>query len=491
MTSFDLRREPWAPVSTAAGQELVSLRELFLRAHEFTDLTVPVPPAKSGGLRILYALTARITGLDNPSGWTDRRLEVLAAGAFDPAVVEAYFSAYADRFDLFDQHRPWLQDPRLATECAKSAGVNKLVFDRPSGQNQVWFAHHTDGVPVAVDSAEAVWYLIAQLYYGASGRCSTRRVDGQEFANTSAGPLRSAVSYHPVGSNLFQTLVLGVPDPDGADSEPGDCPWEQPALPDPFTPVAAVRPLQVLTGPFQHAILLVPDQTGRVVADAYLTWATRAKTERPHDPYVLRLRNRKENTWYRRQAQGDRALWQDVEALVADRPNSTRPPVLRDCDELRFADDLTVQAFGFDQDGQAKDRQWFTGATPPILRWRERKDPVAAGGIETIHTAAEIFGRRLDAGLKDAWKELAAVGGRNAPAGPWMQEGTSFYWARAEQVFWDHVERRAYDDASFAFLRLARDSIEHVMPEQPTPRLAKAAATARRRLVSASPKEGA
>jgi CRISPR system Cascade subunit CasA len=313
--SYDLLTKAWIPVSTGSGSELVNLRDLFVRAHEITDLAVAVPPAASGGLRILYALTARITGLDRPSGWTDKRLAVLKRGAFDPATVDGYFEPLLDRFDLFHPDRPWLQDPRLARECAKTAGVNKLVFDRPSGQNQIWFSHHTDTSPAALDAAEAAWYLLAQLYYGASGRCATRTVDGQGSSNTRAGPLRRAVSYHPIGRTLFETLVVGVPRTEQVAS--GDaCPWELPGLPHPFAPAVPRSPIETLTGPFQHAVLLVPDATGRCVVDTYLTWASRGRTERPHDPYVIRLRNRKDGTWYPARARGDRALWKDVEALM-------------------------------------------------------------------------------------------------------------------------------------------------------------------------------
>ncbi len=201
--SYDLRTQGWIPVRRGGEVVRVGVRELFLHAHEFEDLAVPVPPAASGLLRILYAIAARITGLDSRTptvdAWLDRREEILTTGAFDPTGVDTYLERWADRFDLFHPETPFGQDPRLKEECPKAAGVNKLVFSRPVGQNPVWFGHFTDLAPVPVPTHEAAWHLIAQLYYGAAGRCASRTVRGTNAANSTAGPVRGALSYHPMG----------------------------------------------------------------------------------------------------------------------------------------------------------------------------------------------------------------------------------------------------------------------------------------------------
>ena len=195
---FDLREEPWIPVRWANGASgRCGLRELLHRAHEIADLELPVPPAASGLLRILAAMTARIARdtddvrLDDEDAeqevttWLGIRASVLAAGRFDPEAVDAYLDEEvpAGRFDLFDPVRPFLQDPRLVAECVDAqgapnpSGVNKLVFGRPTGVNgAVLFGHFTDGEPVAVPAAEAVWHLIAQLYCGPAGQCTPRRI---------------------------------------------------------------------------------------------------------------------------------------------------------------------------------------------------------------------------------------------------------------------------------------------------------------------------
>jgi CRISPR system Cascade subunit CasA len=474
---------PWLPVHRGADVAVVGLRELFHRAHEFDDLAVPVPPAASGLWRILYAITARITGLDDPDGWADRQEELYDRGSFDAERVDEYLDRYRDRFDLFHPQRPWLQDPRLAEQCAKTSGANKLVFDRPAGNTQVWFGHYTDADPVPVSAAEAAWYLVAQLYYGASGRCTSRQVVGEKLANTNAGPLRGVMSYHPLGRSAFESLVLGVPAPMGRNEEPDLCPWERADLPDPTGgPIPVTWPGGLVTGRFQHALLLVPAPGGQSVTDAYVTWGRRLPAGPVRDPYVVQ-RFSKEGRPYALPADGARALWRDVDALLADLTDdagsamwSKRPEIISSAADLDS--EVRVRAYGFDQDGQAKDRQWFTAITPPILRLLRDREAVIE--IETLHKRAERISRRLTFVLKVAWRDAAPGKDRN---GPWVRPAEAYYWARAQRVFWTHINRRTFEHGRTEFLRLGHETIDHVAGNAGhRPRFAQAIAWAHRTL---------
>ncbi|WP_213456977.1 type I-E CRISPR-associated protein Cse1/CasA [Rhizomonospora bruguierae] len=481
--SFDLIEAPWLLVRQGSRTMMVGLRELYLRAHEFDDLVVPVPPAASGLWRILYAITARITGLDDPAAWQGRQGDTLCSGHLDPDRVAAYFDEHRGSFDLFHPERPWLQDPRLAAQCPKSSGVNKLVFDRPAGNTQVWFGHHTDLDPVLVPAAEAAWHLVAQLYYGASGRCSSREVDGQKLANSNAGPLRSSMSYHPLGQNLFESLVLGVPGPHTGSDEPDVCPWERPSLPDPLAaPPPLTWPGGLLTGRFQHAILLVPNVDGSHVTDAYVTWARRSSPVPASDPYVVR-RLSKQGNWYQLPADGARALWRDVPALLCDVVEETgqsqRPAILLSAQEFDDGEQR-VRAFGFDQDGQAKDRQWFTSVTPPLLRWMWEGDRDAARGAVSVVQAAEATGSQLEYVMKRAWQESTNVADRT---GPWAGRATMRYWSEAEDLFWTHLWDRTWDIAGKSYQRLGHAAIDWATDAAAhLPRFAAAIDTAHRRL---------
>lgn len=492
--SFDLRIEPWIPVRLLTGERTaVGFRGLFERAHEIEDLELPVPPAASGLLRVLAALTARMAGdgdvrlddpdiAERPEKWLRLRDRVLKAGRFDPETVRAYFHRddLDGRFDLFHPDRPFLQDPRLRAECVDArgnpnpSGVNKLVMGRPTGINgAVLFGHFTDTAPVPVPADEAAWHLLAQLYYGPSGQCTPRRITNDRAGNGDAGPLRKSLSYFPWGRDLFTTLVLAVPHPtDEADWETEDaCPWEE-RLPDPLGALPPMTwPGRVLTGRFRHAALLVPSEDGRSVTDAYLTWATHAPARRVQDPYQVLVR-RKDGNFQPREADGNRALWRDLDSLLLKetRHGTARPQVLERLPH-HLLPELRVRAYGFDQDGQQKDSVWFRATSPRVLRWLEENDARMAHHVRRCRTEAETVGERLEFAAKVAWRIATDSTADPSPKagvkldahrpGPWASSASARYWPAAEREFWHQVNAGADTaDVTRPFVAVALSALD-------------------------------
>ncbi|MFD7506191.1 type I-E CRISPR-associated protein Cse1/CasA [Streptomyces sp. NPDC059850] len=513
---FDLRTRPWIPVRTRdGGGASVSLRELFLSAHQIDGLSVALPPAASGLMRILCAMAARITGLDtasNTTAWLDLRYDLLeAAQRFEPAAVDAYFTRHASRLRLHDPVRPFLQDPRLADECPSSSGVNKLVMARPAGSNQVFFGHFTDAEQVAIPSADAALHLITQLYYGPSGQCTPRIVSGKRFGNSFAGPLRKAMSYHPEGRSLFETLLLGIPalstwpQPGGAGAVGGTggaavtdaCPWERAELPDPLAPPSgAVGPLTALTEQHQHAILLQPGPDGESVVDATITWAFRTSRAVSHTDAYLIWDEGKDGTLRPREAAAERSLWRDLDALVLlKRGDGGKRPLVLDGlvggqipeASLRA---LRMCAYGFDQDGQTRDRTYFSATTPDLFALLESSDEsvdnALALGAKEGREAAEKAAERLAYALRVAWRSYTTPftddkpGRKDKDAGPWPGGALAAYWPVAEERFWDSLDARDFTHAMRTFGRLALRVYDDVTrPVAGTPRGAKAREDAR------------
>jgi CRISPR system Cascade subunit CasA len=506
--SFDLLCQPWIPVRyprNATGPAEVGLGELFTRAHEISDITLPVPPAASGLWRILYLIAARITGLgdldtvDGLRSWKRDRDRVLAAGRFDPASAERYFAAHAGRFDLFHPSRPWLQDARLAAECAKSSGVNKLVVTRASGNNLVWLSHTTDLIPQPLRAAEAAWYLLAWLYYGPSGKTIARTVAGRTESNMTAGPLRSRISFHPLGQNLFQSLIAGIPYPDSSSGRPDPdlAPWEEDKLPEPLSLPATRKGLSgPLTGQFRHALLLAPSPDGTLVTDARITWAWRMPHAEIEDPYLIYDTPRNGGAPFARYARADRAVWRDLDALLlqdAGSGRTRRPAVFDNQPDHSVTGKLRVRAFGFEQDGQVSNTQWFTAVTPPVLLMRDTdgSDPAYDGATEiaAARIAAEQVGSDLRKALQRAWAALSGPpDGQGKPRsgtadnGPWLAAGTARYWSAAETTFWhmiDHPGESEYPNNKF--IRLALTAYEEATDHHANrgPRVARALEHAR------------
>ncbi|MEV6527900.1 type I-E CRISPR-associated protein Cse1/CasA [Longispora sp. NPDC051575] len=508
--TFSLWHQPWLPVRRDGRIEHIGLASLFRHAHLIEDLAVPQPPAAEGVLRILLAITVRVAGLDRLSDedWPEERLDLLEAGSFDNDAINAYASTHAsasaDRFDLFHPQQPFLQDPRLAEQCPKSSGINKMMIARASGNNQPWFdGHHRDADPVAVPPAEAALALIAQYFYGPSGRCTSRQVGAVKEANTMAGPLRTTIAYHPVGRNLFQTLLVGLAAPSPwASGEEDLCPWERDDLPDPLAvprPVAGYR--SMLTARAHHSLLLVPDAEHESVVDAYLTWGTRARNLPVEDPYLI-IQVAKDGNLYTRQADASRALFRDVDALLLQtRPTSTarQPLIFHNCAEhlsKEFSRGLRVRAYGFDQDGQTRDKQWFSAITPPVLGLLEHHDPVAAVGVRVLREAAELAASRLGFALKQAWRAYSSPSGGGpagkVPDGPWPARAAADYWALAEQEFWTSVRDADFDAPARRFVLLALGVYDGVTATtRAQPRGARACEGARGLLISVMTKEAA
>ncbi|MEV8363744.1 type I-E CRISPR-associated protein Cse1/CasA [Streptomyces niveus] len=520
---FPLDARPWVPVFAGGATERVGLRELFARAHEFEGLAVALPPAASGLLRILYVMAARITGLDEAASsdeWLDRRYALLEDRTrFVAPDVDRYFTDHADGLRLFDRSRPFLQDPRLGAECSGSSGVNKLVMARPAGNNQVFFGHFTDAEQVALAPEEAVLHLIAQLYYGPSGQCTPRTVNGKRYGNTTAGPLRRTLSSHPVGRTLYETLLLGIPQPDTwpPAPRPGDRsddipPWERTVQPDPLDPLQpAAGPLCLLTEQYQHAVLLQPAPDGLSVTDATITWAFRVNRPTSRDPYLI-WDEKKDGTTYPRDAKMERALWRDLDALILmDREGGRRPLIF---DGLRgdqlpepVLDGLRVVAYGFDQDGQTRDRTYFTATTPPLLTLLNSSDGATdtdlAHGAREGREAAEKAAWHLATALRKAWRSYTTpftedppagrpatakteknsgggAGKKNKDAGPWPEAALAEYWPAAEECFWDLLDSGDFSLAVPAFGRLALRAFDDTTASVASqPRGAKARESAR------------
>ncbi|MFJ8477671.1 type I-E CRISPR-associated protein Cse1/CasA [Kitasatospora sp. NPDC094011] len=484
--AYNLFDEAWIPVRwTPSGQEdsradagtayprAVGLCELLLRAHEIEQIMVATPPGLSALYRVLYAITARMTALDQvfpdkpgPDSWLRRRDALVSAGRFPPEQVTAYVERHRGRFDLFDPVRPFLQDPRLAEQCdpANTAGVDKLITTRPSGNNHSWFRHVNSTAPDLPTPDQATLHLLIWHYYGPSGRCSSRTVGALKEAGSKAGPLRSTLSYHPEGETLFMTLLAGLTKPRRDVNRNSDlCPWEWEQLPDPVAaPPSLAGPCSELTARSQHALLLVPDATGAFVKDAFITWAYLHKIPREGDPYLI-WQSSKEGNLYARPADSHRALWRDLDALLLKNPAGSarprRPTVFPDA--LDVSEKLRVHALGFEQDGQAKDIQFVDALTPPVLGLvEERGGARIAVEIGRLRVLGERYGNRLDRAVKKAWAGFTeALKVRDCT---WAVDAAARYWPAAEAEFWKRLNEEDFDGAGVAFRLLAEQAYDTV-----------------------------
>jgi CRISPR system Cascade subunit CasA len=506
----DLRTEPLIPVHTTSADgggpgELrhVGLREVLVHAHDYTDLAITIPPAAAGMLRVLYTIAARITGLDRvrtQPEFEQKRAALAARGGFDPTDVDSYLYRpdLDHRWDLFDPRWPWLQDPRL-TEQAELKRVNALVATRPGDNSPIWWQHTWDQHAPAVSTVEALQWLLAHYWYGSGGAGGVREVGSVRDQYMSAGPLRGTVSFYPLGRNLFETVVAGIPSPATATGAGVDAAsWEVAERPDPTSqPPEATWPAGLLTGQSRHAVLLIPDPTGTCVEGCYLTWAYKKRHLPIKDPYTIQDRHNGE-TWQPRAADATRALWRDVDALLADQVDHHRPAVLTGTLTLpdTWQPHLRVRVYGWDQDRKATDRMMFTATTPALLRWMAENDPEAAEGAAQVHTAAEDIAGELGKRLRIAYRSLST--GSPGPAKnndvPWVAPAEASYWPNAEALFWHLLDQRHFTEPYWQFWPVAMNAVDaatrHVGHHPPVAReLAKAIHSLRNFVAKKNPRK--
>ncbi|WP_228901985.1 type I-E CRISPR-associated protein Cse1/CasA [Streptomyces sp. DH1] len=473
-TTFSAADHPWIDVRTGYQYDQVGLRTLFLNAHRIDDLALPHPPAASALLRIAVAVTARITGLDDPeltaSQWNALRRSRLTEGHFDPDAVHAYFDQHF--WDVLDPIRPWLQDPSLRDQCDHSTGINAFVPGRPAGNNLAWFSPHGHHTTEPVPTAEAVQILLIHHYYGRAGTGTPRSLNGATSGKQTSGPLRSSVSFHPLGRTLHETLLAGVPAFTGDDQPPDTdaCPWEQDAPHDRQAPPHrfVTWPGRQLTGLSQHSILLVPGHDGTTVTDAYISWATQQPKPITTDPYLAyRIIPERKNAARRRtlhRADASRAWWRDLDTLLLapdEHGTQRRPAIFDTLNDLPepVRRNLRIRVHGFDQDTKAVDRQWYTAITPPLLNWTQEHDPVKAHRIAECCREAEQTAQRLKTVAKEAWNTAMRSRSRRTTPPPWVNKTLTRYWPKAETVFWRLLEEpdtpapTAFADAAAAALR--------------------------------------
>ncbi|WP_329167876.1 type I-E CRISPR-associated protein Cse1/CasA [Streptomyces sp. NBC_01685] len=467
---FSAADDPWVDTRTGYHYDQVGLRALFLNAHTIDDLALPHPPAASALLRIAIAITARITGLDDPeltaSQWNALRRTCLEQGHFDADAVHTYFDKHI--WGVFHPVRPWLQEPLLRTQCDHSTGINVFVPGRPGGNNLAWFSPHGHHTSEPVPTAEALQSLLIHHYYGRSGTTTPRTIGNTTIRKQNSGPLRSSVSFHPLGRTLHETLLAGVPAFTGDEQLPGAdaCPWEE-AAPNPQAPTRPVTwPGRQLTGLSQHATLLVPGPDGTTVTDAYITSATQHKPITT-DPYLGYRFNPESKDVARRRtihrADESRAWWRELDTLVLapdEHGASLRPAIFDTLNDLpeSVRRSLRIRVHGFDQDGKVKDRQWYTAITPPLLNWTQEHDPGKAQRIAECCREAEQTGKRLAFVAKEAWD--ATTHSRTTQP-PWANKALTRYWQKAEPVFWRLLDEPD-TDALAAFAAEAAAALREV-----------------------------
>ena len=203
----------------------VSLIDLIRQSVDIARISTGNPMQDAAILRTAVAVLYGTFGNDISK---DQWNQILDIGPGNPAilgVLNQYFDTYHDRFDLFDEHRPFYQVAGLHTAKNEFSGLEKIVSDIPSNENSRLFSIRSAQSLQRMSSAEAARWLVTTQAFDPSG-IKSGAVGDSRVKGGKGYPLGIAWSGHlgiivAEGANLWKTLmfqyigrsVLGASDP--------------------------------------------------------------------------------------------------------------------------------------------------------------------------------------------------------------------------------------------------------------------------------------
>ena len=391
MASFDLLSEPWVPVldaradlrdapNTAVEHRTVGLAEALRRAHEIREVVGDTPLETISLNRLLLAVFADAHAL---SAEPERWWALWDAGRADADALDTYLEQHRSAFDLLHAERPFYQVPAADHPARDTTTLSQLRHAEAAGNNGTLFGHEMDdpprpdGQPARMLAlADAARSLVAYQAYGLGGLAGSAASGGRLPAFKHATLVSGAVFWLR-GRSLFESLLLNATPRPNVWLGPGD---DRPAWRRGRARTAMRRPeglLDLLTWQARHvALATMPGSGGVPVAEAVsIANAETVEAESVLDPMMATIVSEKKGE-FPYGLRSERAVWRDLDTLLAARPESGRPPetlaglarLLRTRDGARLPfgrhNPIPADVFGVENDKSK------------MLRWRHDRAPV-------------------------------------------------------------------------------------------------------------------
>ncbi len=452
---MNLVTDPWIPVIDHRGtRSLVGLRDVFARATELAGIEGDTPHVRVALIRLLLAVFHRATG-------GPRTVEEWATWWEDPAQVAAvcdYLDRASDRFELFDDDRPFWQCPTLPED--RAVPVAKLVPSLASGNNPVWFDHTSVERPARLTWAEAARWLVALQMFDPGG-LHTGYPRGR--ASSQHAPLAGVTVVLPEGTDLARTLLLAAVRYDPASERPfaatarspsDDLPvWER----KPPGPEPAVRSpsgyVDWLTWSSLRVRLFLAGDTVEEVAITPGDRLPDGIESSSFETFVPLIRRSKQVAFHQLRFEPDRAAWRNSQAILAKSGEDALHRRARVVDEL----DGLIAA------GHLPD-EWtiplcVTGLAvrqSKVLGWAEDRLGVPARVLDDV-ALGQVLSRAVETAERvaraTAWAARLAVAGEeragNASGGLTQSIRSRLFalLASASETFLLHLPRAPVDAA--------------------------------------------
>lgn len=443
MKKFDLIKEPWIECLMPGGAtEEFGLLDVLTKAHEIREIVGDSPLVTVSLHRLLLAILHRNFGPKTFDDWKN----LWRMGFWDAATLQTYFDGdnCRDRFNLFDDERPFYQYPQVTKKGAADSDkltVETLMQEKATGANATLFDHSFRHKQQAYSPAVAARYLVARQSFSLAGGVS------HPF-NLSNGLLVKGFSLLAVGDNLFETLALNLVIYDRGDKpmpsqdEDGVCLdkpfWERDGL------EAATERDREGTLPLGYLdyltwqsrrVKLLPEPNFESVKFCQLQQNFKLReSHNIFDPFKVYATG--ENGFYALDFKTDKALWRNShtifqqKGLLGDNKHLTQHLAkiseAVSSGEIEGRREYSFSIIGIIND-QANVETWMHETLPIPLDYFDDNNLTAL--LETAVKFAQDIGDKLRIGIK----ELATL----LNANPADFAATAIYWSTLELDFQD------------------------------------------------------
>lgn len=330
MNKFNLTEEPWIPCLMPGGTlKEFSLLDTLAKAHEIREISDDSPLVVVSLHRLLLAILHRNFGPKTFEEW--KRL--WRKGFCDAEKLKAYFESdnCKNRFNLFDEERPFYQYPQVLKAGGDEADISPLEIlmqEKSAGNNATLFDHSFEDKPSSYSAATAARYLIARQSFSIGFGKS------HPFYFSDSTIIRG-FTYLAFGKNLFETLALNLvvyergDKPMPAENDEGVCLdapfWEQEQL------LQATERndkgtiskgyLDYLTWQSRR-IKLFPDEDYKTVSRCQIQQNYKLKAQNIFDPFKTYQSNDKEG-WKPKGLVPNKSLWRDSHTIFRKTDETT------------------------------------------------------------------------------------------------------------------------------------------------------------------------
>ena len=205
--------DPWINAIYCDEHEgVLSLRDCLVQSRDIKSLYIKDAQYALDQTVPYTLLTMLLTKVFHPDH--DEKLDLFDEGAFDVNKVDEYIKGCEEQgisFDVFDDNRPFLQDPDYKSRKEKNETSTVGILDplMISGNNTVFY--HNKNYNTGGTAVEDTLYMTPPQFIVSVARNHMYHNWSGGSCSTGYTPMQPPLHCIIHGKNLFETLVISIP----------------------------------------------------------------------------------------------------------------------------------------------------------------------------------------------------------------------------------------------------------------------------------------